>query len=134
MEGSLHLLILFNMKIDIDKVLNGTYIIFLNEGDTIVDDDITIGNVVSDIGVDEPCKLCLFHNMECYNVRCERVYVKKFDGSFHAEQGGKLIDMNHAINRICNSDVCPFYMSECVDKNQLHNDSRLCMINILFKD
>lgn len=132
--GILHLLILFSMKIDIDEILNGTSIILLNEGDMVVDDDITIGNVVSDIGSEEPCKSCLLYEKDCYNVRCEKVYIKKFDGNFYAEQGGKLIDMNHAVNRICNSDVCPFYESGCINEDMMHNNSRLCMINILFKD
>lgn len=127
------------MKININKI--GSSIVFLNIGDEIVDDSgIVVGMVVSDAEFDysdhynSPCKLCLFKDENCSIIRCNDVYVKKSNNDTTKESKSKLIDMNYAVNRICNSDVCPFYESGCINEGMLYNGIDSCIINILFKE
>lgn len=124
------------MIIDINNISG---VISIIEGDELVDGKVIIGRVVSDYSRNTAytCNVCILSGTEyCKQVECHEVHVEKVneDSNTYNYEGRKMIDMNQAMSRVCNSDICPFYMSECVDKNLLHNDSRLCMINILFKD
>lgn len=124
------------MIIDINNISG---VISIIEGDELVYGKVIIGRVVSDYSRNTAytCNVCILSGTEyCKQVECHEVHVEKVneDSNTYNYEGRKMIDMNQAMSRVCNSDICPFHELICIGKSMLHDNSDSCIVNVLFRE